>query len=108
MTTQPTAAADSAAADAPSTFPALRLKNGEDRRLSAGHLWVFSNEVDTAATPLNNFAKGAICRVVSSRDKFLGYRLRQSEFADLGADHGTRPALSARADRCSCIACRWH
>ena len=72
MTTQPIAAADPAAADAP-TFPALRLKNGEDRRLSAGHLWVFSNEVDTAATPLNTFAKGAIARVISSRDKFLGY-----------------------------------
>ncbi len=73
MTTHPVAAADSAAADVPSTFPDLRLKNGEDRRLSAGHLWVFSNEVDTTATPLNTFQKGAICRVVSSRDKFLGY-----------------------------------
>jgi len=25
----------------------------EDRRLQAGHLWVFSNEVDTQQTPLN-------------------------------------------------------
>lgn len=72
MTTSPAAAADSTAADTPA-FPALRLKNGEDRRLSAGHLWVFSNEVDTAATPLTAFAKGDFCRVVSSRDKFLGY-----------------------------------
>ena len=24
----------------------LYLKRGEDRRLRAGHLWVFSNEVD--------------------------------------------------------------
>lgn len=51
----------------------LRLKRGEDRRLSAGHLWVFSNEVDTARTPLTSFAPGALCRVVSDRDKFLGY-----------------------------------
>jgi 23S rRNA (cytosine1962-C5)-methyltransferase len=31
-------------------LPELRLKLREDRRLSAGHLWVFSNEVDTART----------------------------------------------------------
>ena len=28
-------------------LPALRLKRNEDRRLHAGHLWIFSNEVDT-------------------------------------------------------------
>jgi 23S rRNA (cytosine1962-C5)-methyltransferase len=56
-----------------SQLPELRLKRGEDRRLSAGHLWVFSNEVDTARTPLPGFAPGALCRVVSDRDKFLGY-----------------------------------
>jgi 23S rRNA (cytosine1962-C5)-methyltransferase len=54
-------------------LPELRLKRGEDRRLSAGHLWVFSNEVDTAKTPLTAFEPGALCRVVSDRDKFLGY-----------------------------------
>jgi 23S rRNA (cytosine1962-C5)-methyltransferase len=32
--------------------PPLRLKKNEDRRLRAGHLWVFSNEVDVARTPL--------------------------------------------------------
>jgi 23S rRNA (cytosine1962-C5)-methyltransferase len=56
-----------------SQLPELRLKRGEDRRLSAGHLWVFSNEVDTARTPLPAFEPGALCRVVSDRDKFLGY-----------------------------------
>jgi 23S rRNA (cytosine1962-C5)-methyltransferase len=55
------------------TFPELRLKPREDRRLSAGHLWVFSNEVDTARTPLTAFEPGSLCRVVSDRDKFLGY-----------------------------------
>jgi 23S rRNA (cytosine1962-C5)-methyltransferase len=59
--------------DSSTTLPELRLKRGEDRRLSAGHLWVFSNEVDTARTPLPGFAVGALCRVVSDRDKFLGY-----------------------------------
>jgi 23S rRNA (cytosine1962-C5)-methyltransferase len=51
----------------------LRLKRGEDRRLRAGHLWVFSNEVDSQATPLGGFAVGAIARVHSDRDQFLGY-----------------------------------
>jgi len=51
----------------------LRLKAGEDRRLRAGHLWVFSNEVDTRTTPLAGFAVGAITRVLSERDQFLGY-----------------------------------
>ena len=57
----------------PDQLPELRLKRGEDRRLSAGHLWVFSNEVDTARTPLPAFEPGSLCRVVSERDKFLGY-----------------------------------
>jgi 23S rRNA (cytosine1962-C5)-methyltransferase len=56
-----------------SAIAELRLKRGEDRRLSAGHLWVFSNEVDTDRTPLTAFARGALCRVVSDRGKFLGY-----------------------------------
>ena len=55
------------------SLPPLRLKPNEDRRLSAGHLWVFSNEVDTAATPLQQFQPGSLCEVVSARDKFIGY-----------------------------------
>jgi 23S rRNA (cytosine1962-C5)-methyltransferase len=54
-------------------LPILRLKRGEDRRLRAGHLWVFSNEVDIAATPLTGFAPGAHARVHDYRDQFLGY-----------------------------------
>jgi len=54
-------------------LPILQLKRGEDRRLRAGHLWVFSNEVDTTATPLVGFAVGAHARVLSDRGQFLGY-----------------------------------
>ncbi|HET8729866.1 MAG TPA: RlmI/RlmK family 23S rRNA methyltransferase, partial [Moraxellaceae bacterium] len=36
----------------------LKLKLHEDRRLREGHLWIYSNEVDVAATPLRNFAAG--------------------------------------------------
>lgn len=57
----------------PSPIAELRLKRGEDRRLNAGHLWVFSNEVDTDRTPLTAFDAGELCRVVGDRDKFLGY-----------------------------------
>jgi len=51
----------------------LRLKRGEERRLAAGHLWVFSNEVDTDSTPLGRFAPGAVAQLRSQRDAFLGY-----------------------------------
>jgi 23S rRNA (cytosine1962-C5)-methyltransferase len=54
-------------------FPILRLKRGEDRRIAAGHLWVFSNEIDTAASPLQGFAPGAVAAVLSDREKFLGW-----------------------------------
>jgi 23S rRNA (cytosine1962-C5)-methyltransferase len=64
------------AAEAPAeglALPELRLKPREGRRLSAGHLWVFSNEVDTERTPLAGFAPGVPCRVIGDRDHFLGY-----------------------------------
>ena len=50
----------------------LRLKRNEDRRLHAGHLWVFSNEVDTQQTPLTRFAPGELVRVLAHNDKALG------------------------------------
>ncbi|MFI4879302.1 MAG: class I SAM-dependent rRNA methyltransferase [Steroidobacterales bacterium] len=53
--------------------PVLLLKRGEDRRLGSGHLWVFSNEIDTDATPLTAFAPGAIAELRSHREAFIGY-----------------------------------
>ncbi len=50
----------------------LRLKRNEDRRLNAGHLWVFSNEVDAQQTPLPKFAAGELVRVVAHNDRALG------------------------------------
>jgi 23S rRNA (cytosine1962-C5)-methyltransferase len=55
------------------SIPVLKLKRGEDRRLRAGHLWIFSNEVDTVATPLTQFEPGAAVQVHSDRDQFLGH-----------------------------------
>lgn len=51
----------------------LKLKRGEDRRIRSGHLWIFSNEIDNAATPLAGFSVGARARVFSDRDQFLGH-----------------------------------
>jgi 23S rRNA (cytosine1962-C5)-methyltransferase len=53
-------------------LPSLRLKKDEDRRLRAGHLWIFSNEVDTAATPLKGFAAGDLAMVENVRGEQLG------------------------------------
>jgi 23S rRNA (cytosine1962-C5)-methyltransferase len=51
----------------------LRLKRGEERRLSSGHLWVFSNEIDSDATPLAAFAPGDLAQIRSQRGQFLGH-----------------------------------
>ena len=53
--------------------PTLRLKRGEDRRLAAGHLWVFSNEIDTERTPLVGFEPGALAELRGHRDVFMGH-----------------------------------
>lgn len=50
----------------------LRLKRGEDRRIAAGHPWVFSNEV-AADTPVRTFAPGEHVQIESHRGQFLGY-----------------------------------
>jgi 23S rRNA (cytosine1962-C5)-methyltransferase len=53
-------------------LPVLRLKRNEDRRLHAGHLWIFSNEVDTQQTPLVKFEPGELVRVLAHNDRALG------------------------------------
>src|ERR1700760_390166 len=53
-------------------LPVLRLKRNEDRRLHAGHLWIFSNEVDTTQSPLGKFSAGEIVRVLAHNDRALG------------------------------------
>ena len=54
------------------TLPPLRLRKDEDRRLRAGHLWVFSNEVDVVATPLVAFQPGDLAEVQDARGAPLG------------------------------------
>jgi 23S rRNA (cytosine1962-C5)-methyltransferase len=54
------------------TLPSLRLKANADRRLRAGHLWVYSNEIDTASTPLHGFQPGDQAVLESASGKPLG------------------------------------
>jgi 23S rRNA (cytosine1962-C5)-methyltransferase len=50
----------------------LRLKKNEDRRLRAGHVWVYSNEIDTKESPLKSFIPGQEVRVEASDKTPLG------------------------------------
>jgi len=55
-----------------SSRPLLRLRRGEERRLRAGHLWIFSNEIDTGHTPLSGFEIGQLVTVQDQRGQTLG------------------------------------
>lgn len=51
---------------------ALYLRKGADRRLRAGHLWVYSNEVDTQRSPLAGFEAGDTVSVHNAGGTLLG------------------------------------
>jgi 23S rRNA (cytosine1962-C5)-methyltransferase len=48
------------------------LKKHEDKRLRQGHLWVFSNEIDTKRSPLEQFAAGDLVQVKTDEGKVMG------------------------------------
>jgi len=50
----------------------LRLAKNQDRRLRAGHLWVYSNEVDNDATPLRDFVPGQVVNIENAERRWLG------------------------------------
>ncbi|MBC9252640.1 SAM-dependent methyltransferase [Pseudomonas alcaligenes] len=54
------------------SLPSLRLKANADRRLRAGHLWVYSNEIDVAASPLHGFQAGDQAILEAAGGKPLG------------------------------------
>ena len=54
------------------SLPVLKLKRGEERRIRQGHPWIFSNEVDTANTPLKGFEPGEVVAIHDARGKVLG------------------------------------
>jgi len=55
-----------------SPLPQLILNSQADRRLKLGHLWIFSNEVDTARSPLKSFSMGQQVVVTTNSGKPLG------------------------------------
>ncbi|HSN18432.1 MAG TPA: RlmI/RlmK family 23S rRNA methyltransferase, partial [Gammaproteobacteria bacterium] len=54
------------------SLPPLILRKNEDRRLRAGHLWVFSNEVDIGRTPLKAFQPGDLVEIQSASGHVIG------------------------------------
>lgn len=48
------------------------LKPREERRILGGHPWIFSNEIDTKASPLKGFEKGECVNVQNSQGRMLG------------------------------------
>lgn len=54
------------------TVASLRLNKNEDRRLRAGHVWVFSNEVDNRATPLAQFEPGQVVMIEDAAGHTIG------------------------------------
>ena len=55
-----------------SELASVCLKKGQERRLNQGHLWIYSNEIDTQKTPLKNFRPGEQVVVKTSQGKDLG------------------------------------
>lgn len=53
-------------------LPTLRLKPHEDKRLREGHVWVYSNEVDTQHSPLKQFTAGDQVILEDSKGHPLG------------------------------------
>jgi 23S rRNA (cytosine1962-C5)-methyltransferase len=50
----------------------LTLKKNEQRRLLSGHLWIYSNEIDTKLSPLKSFTPGEIIEIRAANNKILG------------------------------------
>jgi 23S rRNA (cytosine1962-C5)-methyltransferase len=48
------------------------LKKNEDKRLRLGHLWIFSNEIDTNRSPLEQFTPGDLVQVKTFEGKLIG------------------------------------
>jgi 23S rRNA (cytosine1962-C5)-methyltransferase len=50
----------------------VRLKKNEEKRIKSGHLWIYSNEIDTQQTPLKAFTPGQPVVIESATGKPLG------------------------------------
>lgn len=50
----------------------IQLKKNKDRRIRGGHLWIYSNEIDTGKYPLKQFTPGQQVLVKSHDGRLLG------------------------------------
>jgi len=50
----------------------LYLKQREEKRLRAGHLWIYSNEIDTKRSPLKSYSPGQCTTVATPDGRPLG------------------------------------
>lgn len=55
-----------------SDFIPLYLRRNEERRIRSGHPWIFSNEVDTAKSPIKGLDAGVSVEILDYRGKSLG------------------------------------
>jgi len=55
-----------------SALPDLFLNKREERRIRAGHLWVYSNEVNVKRSPLKSFSAGQLVNVRNHSGQALG------------------------------------
>ena len=51
----------------------LQLKKDQERRVLAGHDWIYSNEIDTAQTPLKGLDPGQPVEVIARNGRWLGH-----------------------------------
>jgi 23S rRNA (cytosine1962-C5)-methyltransferase len=51
----------------------LLLRKDQERRLLAGHCWIYSNEVDTTATPLKDLETGQSVEIRSASGRWIGH-----------------------------------
>jgi 23S rRNA (cytosine1962-C5)-methyltransferase len=52
--------------------PEIYLKKNEDKRIRQGHLWVFSNEIDIARSPISHFQAGDLIVIKDNSGQALG------------------------------------
>ena len=50
----------------------LKLNKGAERRIRAGHHWVYSNEIDNSFAPLKEVQPGSVINIVDAQGKNLG------------------------------------
>lgn len=51
----------------------LVLRKDQERRLLAGHCWIYSNEVDTRLTPLKDLEPGQPVAIRSDHERWIGH-----------------------------------